>query len=485
MRKKSSGFSIPGFVCLAPSIYVQDSRLTGDGINPCGGNGSGGGGVGGVNATFSLPSIRLPQDPAVQSNSRSGDASPPDLIIITSWTGAAAKHVAKYTSAYNALYPGVPILVITTAVSDLVLRSTRRKLKALAPAVTYLLSEEPSSPQPVHTTSSTTSSSPPSSPSSSQLCRTGSGHPHQPPLPPPPPPPAITTTTSPTAALPPHPITVVGAKESTARLRFSSLLLHAFSEGGAHKAVLLARAYLSAVTTPTPTPTTTTTTTTTTRARGATAGGNSSSGGNGGESRSKQLPVRALILDSAPGTSASLGRLAQGVARALPRGTPKPVARGVAAGLVGVSAALRRDHRDRDLINGTRRALNDPALWGDLRRMSRTYLFGEEDEVVWWRDVHRHAVESATVIDADSSGLGKDEKEEKKKDGDGGGGGGGGGGGVGVGSLVVRFKRTGHCAHAKGTVNQAIYWAAVRTTWEMGIGNRANEGEEEEAGGQW
>jgi hypothetical protein len=73
--------------------------------------------------------------------------------------------------------------------------------------------------------------------------------------------------------------------------------------------------------------------------------------------------------------------------------------------------------------------------------MARTYLFGEGDEVVWWRDVQEHAIESAAG-----------EKDGAEP---------------GVGSLVVRFKRTEHCAHAKGVVNGAVYWAAVRKTWDM------------------
>ncbi|AEO59726.1 hypothetical protein MYCTH_103620 [Thermothelomyces thermophilus ATCC 42464] len=371
MGKEPSGFTIPGFICLAPSIYVQDARLTGDGY-------SAGGGGGGGEAMFSGSSFCLPLGPAAQPSSRRPDTAPPDLIVITSWTGAAAKHVAKYTSAYNALYPGVPILLITTAVSDLVLRSTKQKLKALAPAVAYLLSEEPAAgaPYPARTASSSSSSSSPfSSAFPSQPYHYVTGHPYQPP-----PAPLQVTTVSANTTSPTRP-------------RFSSLLLHAFSEGGAHKAVLLARAYLSTAT-----------------------------------AAAAELPVHALILDSTPGTSASLTRLANGVARALPPGTPRLVARGVAAGLVGVSAA---------------------------------------DEVVWWRDVHRHAVESAAARPASSSsssfsvdaaaaaGL---EEEEK-----------GGGGGPGVGSLVVRFKRTGHCAHAKGAVNGAVYWTAVRRTWEMRV----------------
>ncbi|SPQ24454.1 6662d144-370e-4387-9ad2-c32ee5c10848 [Thermothielavioides terrestris] len=129
---------------------------------------------------------------AAAATPRRGDTAPPDLIVITSWTGAAPEHVAKYTAAYNTLYPGVLMLLITTAVADLVLRLTAQKLAALVPAVAYLLSEAPAT-----------------DPSRS--------------LPPPfgPVPPLLP---------PPH------------RPRFSTRLLHAFSEGGARKAVLLARA---------------------------------------------------------------------------------------------------------------------------------------------------------------------------------------------------------------------------------------------------
>ncbi|KAL2163264.1 hypothetical protein VTH06DRAFT_5320, partial [Thermothelomyces fergusii] len=235
MGKKPSGFSIPGFIPLAPSIYVQDARLAGDGYTG-----------GGSDATFSVPSpIGLSQGPAVRPGNRSRDAAPPDLIVITSWTGAAAKHVAKYTSAYNGLYPSVPILLITTSVSDLVLRSTEQKLKALAPAVAYLLSGEggptAASPYPAHTASffsftsfsfSSSVSFPFPSALSSQQYDSSPGHPYhsyhayqiyQP---------------APAPALAPAPSPAPGPT----RPRFSSLLLHAFSEGGAHKAVLLARA---------------------------------------------------------------------------------------------------------------------------------------------------------------------------------------------------------------------------------------------------
>jgi hypothetical protein len=64
--------------------------------------------------------------------------SAPDLIIITSWTGALLKHIAKYTQTYADLYPTSPILLITTTIADLTLRSTKKKTAALHAAVQYI-----------------------------------------------------------------------------------------------------------------------------------------------------------------------------------------------------------------------------------------------------------------------------------------------------------------------------------------------------------
>ncbi|KAK4155671.1 hypothetical protein C8A00DRAFT_13329 [Chaetomidium leptoderma] len=325
MGKQTSGFSLPGFVRIAPSIYVQDAQLNANAYHSTG------------YEPFSHSSLCLPPGPAAKLSSRSRETAPPDLIIITSWTGAAAKHVAKYTAAYNTLYPGVPLLVITTAVSDLVLHSETHKLQALAPAVDYLVSQEEERPPYSHS-----HYCPPRSP------------------------------------------------------RFPSLLLHAFSEGGAHKAVLLARAYCLS------------------------------------HQNKKKIPLRALILDSTPGR-ASYTRATAAFAQAMPPfWSSSPVLNALktpfAAGVVGL-------------------------VWAGL----------QGDGVVWWGDVHAHGVESATI------GIGN-------------GNGGGGGGKGGVGSLMVRFKRTEHCAHAKGVVNGEVYWAAVRKTWEttedggmglrMGLGRR-------------
>ncbi|KAK0612032.1 hypothetical protein B0T14DRAFT_393554, partial [Immersiella caudata] len=251
----------------------------------------------------------------------------PDLILITSWTGALPKHIAKYTLSYNQLYPGVPLMVITTTIWDLALHTLDTKIKSVGPAAEYML----------------------------------------------------------------------GTKRE-------KILLHAFSEGGAHKAVCLARAYLLAA---------------------AAAGG---------EGHGKKLPIRAFVFDSTPGTP----RYASNVAafkRSLPR---NPAARAlglpIGASVLGVTWVLFIVFvgYENNLISETRRALNDEGLWVDVRGAPRTYLFSERDDLINWRDVERHGVESAEKL--------------------------------GVRSLLVRFRMSGHCGHARG--NEGVYWGAVRRTWE-------------------
>lgn len=333
-------------------MYVQDSRL----------------GAGDL-ASLERPSPSPPAASSVPLAQATGIGSgnprtvPPDLILITSWTGAAPKYVAKYTASHNALYPGVPILVITTSATDLVIRSTSQNIEALGPAVKYLLSRE---------TAPATATSP------GLIRHDYSSH------------------RRPQAEPPSEP-------------RFSSILLHAFSEGGGYKAVCLAHAYL------------------------------------GSTNRASRLPIAALILDSTPGTPRPRN-LAIGLRQALPNSRSGPIVTALctalSAGVVWLAWAavqLRRhtsEDGEQDFISQTRKALNDEQLWGDLRGISRTYLFGEGDEIIWWGDVHSHGVESAMANKG------------------------------GVGSLMVRFKETGHCAHVREERNRSIYWAAVKKTWE-------------------
>jgi hypothetical protein len=249
----------------------------------------------------------------------------PDVVVITSWTGAQAKHIAKYTAVYAELFPHTAILLITTSIADLTLRTTKRKITALAPAVSYLCSNA-------------------------------------------------------------NALAAIG--------RHSSILLHAFSDGGSHKAVCLAHAYAAYTGVP--------------------------------------LPLAATILDSTPGVP----RYADSVT-AFARSVPAPYALGrpLGAALLGATWVVTRAliGRQNNVIERTRRALNDPALWGGKGiRGARTYVFSEADDVVRWRDVEAHAQESAEEL--------------------------------GVQSLVVRFRNTAHCNHARG--NEKYYWAVVLRTWE-------------------
>ncbi|KAK7958335.1 hypothetical protein PG996_010226 [Apiospora saccharicola] len=104
---------IPGFTWLAPSIWVQDRHM---------------------------PMLSQKE----QLNAFSGPNFPfnrqgtPAMILLTSWTGAIPKHIAKYTQVYNEMYPYTPIMVVTTSVDDLLLWSTEKKVAALTAAVGYI-----------------------------------------------------------------------------------------------------------------------------------------------------------------------------------------------------------------------------------------------------------------------------------------------------------------------------------------------------------
>ena len=67
-------------------------------------------------------------------------------------------------------------------------------------------------------------------------------------------------------------------------------------------------------------------------------------------------------------------------------------------GTKGSKSKGTKQERDkqRSFIDGTRLALNDLNLW-DLPTIPRLYLFSEQDQVVHWADIPRHAVESAKL----------------------------------------------------------------------------------------
>ncbi|KAK1831047.1 hypothetical protein QBC39DRAFT_284246, partial [Podospora conica] len=140
----------------------------------------------------------------------------------------------------------------------------------------------------------------------------------------------------------------------------NNILLHAFSEGGAHKSVLLARAFLSRTSTP--------------------------------------LPVAAFVLDSAPGTPRYTSNVAA-FRRSLPRhAAARAVGGAVGAAVLGVTWVLFIVFvgYENNLISKTRRALNDRGLWGEgLGAVPRAYLYSERDDLIWWGDVEAHGREAA------------------------------------------------------------------------------------------
>lgn len=145
-----------------------------------------------------------------------------------------------------------------------------------------------------------------------------------------------------------------------------------------------------------------------------------------------RIPVAAFVFDSTPGTPRFGNNLAA-FRRSLPRNRAVR-ALGVPFGFVVLAItwvlfSLFVGY-DNNAISKTRRALNDSRLWA-IARAPRTYIFSEADDLIWWEDVEAHGVEAAKMH--------------------------------GVTSLLVRFKKSGHCNHVKE--NKLFYWNAVRKTW--------------------
>ncbi|MCJ1339339.1 hypothetical protein MMC09_004628 [Bachmanniomyces sp. S44760] len=76
---------------------------------------------------------------------RPKDTSPkpendPDLIIVSAWMDAAPKHIMKYITGYQALYPATSIMVLTSAAEDFTWTSFSNQQKRLKPALSVLQS---------------------------------------------------------------------------------------------------------------------------------------------------------------------------------------------------------------------------------------------------------------------------------------------------------------------------------------------------------
>ncbi|KAK2055059.1 hypothetical protein LY76DRAFT_521225 [Colletotrichum caudatum] len=114
MGKHSPRWALLGFRALAPSIYIKEAPRSSSSVS----------------STYS--------ELSADSWASRVSTTSPSLILLTSWTGADPRHVAKYTKRYNELYPYSTVMVITTVIQDLVFRSTQEKVAALGPAVEFL-----------------------------------------------------------------------------------------------------------------------------------------------------------------------------------------------------------------------------------------------------------------------------------------------------------------------------------------------------------
>lgn len=69
---------------------------------------------------------------------------PPKLILLSSWMGAGDKHIAKYLTRYQALYPTSPILLIKSEPKHVVIPSRGKAITAPAVPIIRSLAPAPS-----------------------------------------------------------------------------------------------------------------------------------------------------------------------------------------------------------------------------------------------------------------------------------------------------------------------------------------------------
>lgn len=80
--------------------------------------------------------------------SRTGDGAEttlqtsPDLIVFCSWLYALPKHISKYITAYQKIYPSTSILLLKQDGPDLLWRPTARQMENLGPAVSIVKGPE-------------------------------------------------------------------------------------------------------------------------------------------------------------------------------------------------------------------------------------------------------------------------------------------------------------------------------------------------------
>lgn len=71
----------------------------------------------------------------VEVSDSEDDVQSPDLTIVCSWLYALPKHISKYTSVYQRIYPSTPILLVAQDGPDLMWRPNAWQMENLKPAL--------------------------------------------------------------------------------------------------------------------------------------------------------------------------------------------------------------------------------------------------------------------------------------------------------------------------------------------------------------
>jgi Eukaryotic protein of unknown function (DUF829) len=221
--------------------------------------------------------------PNSAGQTRSTPKNAPDLIILSTWMDASARHINKYILGYQTVYPHSKLLVITNTVADVTFRTERTQMTRLEPVLSIIQTTQ--------------------------------------------------------AAAPNHK---------------SRVLLHIFSNGGANQACTLAKMHQKHHNTP--------------------------------------LPVKAMVLDSCPGTPTFRTAIAA-FSVALPPFWPlRVVLLGIIYLLLGLSMILHQVVPSQNMLMRMRERLNDTAFFP--LDAPRVYIYSKSDDMIDWEDVELHAADA-------------------------------------------------------------------------------------------
>ncbi|KAL8925713.1 MAG: hypothetical protein Q9172_002104 [Xanthocarpia lactea] len=74
----------------------------------------------------------------------------PSLILLTAWMNASPRHVAKYTTGYQRLFPTSRILIIVTSTAHFLYQSDSQRIKDLEPALSIVKDLQPKEKMLLH-----------------------------------------------------------------------------------------------------------------------------------------------------------------------------------------------------------------------------------------------------------------------------------------------------------------------------------------------